>query len=103
MANKRRGSVSSGVGWMVFLSIILFWLPFGPFIAGFIGGRKAGGVRNGFLAAILPALLVGLFVGIFFGILNPIFGVISGPAVFFALLFQSSALIFGAILGGLTV
>ncbi|MFW6047459.1 MAG: hypothetical protein ACOCP4_06730 [Candidatus Woesearchaeota archaeon] len=103
MAHKRRGSVGSGIGWMIFLSIILFWLPFGPFIAGFVGGRKSGSLRNAILAAIFPALIVGLFVGILFSLAYPILGIASGTATFVALLFQSSVLIFGAVLGGLTV
>ena len=35
-----------------------FWLPLiGPFLAGFVGGRKAGGVIQAAIAVFLPGLL----------------------------------------------
>ena len=50
--------------WMVGIFLILLLLPesrfYAPFIAGYIGGRKAGSVFKGTLAALLPFMLLGL-------------------------------------------
>lgn len=101
--NKSKRSIGSGIGWMIFLSIILFWLPLGPFIAGFIGGRKSGSLKNSLLAAIFPSLILGLIVGLIFSLVSPSFGLFLGSAVFVVVILQSFSLIFGAFLGGLTV
>ena len=59
--DDRSGSVGIAMFWMVMLSVLLFWLPLlGPFIAGFVGGRKAGGVIQAAIAVFLPGLLFGL-------------------------------------------
>ena len=98
----RQGSILAGAGWMVLLSILLFWLPIvGPLIAGFIGGRVAGSAGNGFVAAILPAIIIGLIVfGIatFFGL--PFIGVIVGTTLFILIIFHSVWVIIGGIIGG---
>ncbi|HEX7360361.1 MAG TPA: hypothetical protein VF283_07700, partial [Bryobacteraceae bacterium] len=55
---QNRGSIGRAIVWMFVLSILLFWLAIiGPFIAGFVGGRKAGTLSNAILAVLLPALV----------------------------------------------
>jgi hypothetical protein len=87
---------------MIFLSLILFWLPvIGPLIAGFVGGRAAGSVGNGFLAAILPAIvsaIVVLVIGSIFGL--PFIGVLAGAGVFVVTIAHSMWIIIGALIGG---
>jgi hypothetical protein len=50
--------------WMLAIFAVLLFLPeskfFAPFIAGYVGGRKAGSVWKGMLAASMPFLLIGL-------------------------------------------
>jgi hypothetical protein len=64
-----------------FLSVLLFWLPIvGPFIAGFIGGRKAGGVGDAILAVISPGFVFGAALFLLSSVLTgiPIIGFIAG-------------------------
>jgi len=66
MAEEKKGSVGSGFRWMLILSLLLCWLPvIGPFLAGFVGGKKTGGVVKAFLAALIP---IGLLAAIVFAI-----------------------------------
>jgi len=50
--------------WMLAVFFILLFLPdskfFAPFIAGYIGGRKAGSVWKGMMAAMVPFIVLGL-------------------------------------------
>lgn len=98
-----QGSVFFGMLWMLFISLLLFWLPLlGPLIAGIVGGKKAGGVMAGMMAALLPALLVGG--GLFFfgsaltGI--PLIGAVFGAGAFILLTIGIGPLLVGAIIGG---
>lgn len=48
----------SAILWTTGLSIFLGWLiVVGPFVAGFVGGRKAKSLPNALLAAVAPAIL----------------------------------------------
>jgi hypothetical protein len=89
---------------MFVLSILLFWLPLlGPFIAGFVGGRKAGTVGDAILAVILPAMIFGLIL-FFLGTLLtgiPLLGVIAGMGGVVLALFHVGPLLVGAILGAI--
>ncbi len=106
---SRRGSFLGAMGWMVGLSAALFWLPgIGPFIAGFVGGRKAGSWGSAVMAAILPGFLFGLFAFVLSGLLGwiPIIGAVWAAIAGLggALLGTMSILplLIGAVIGGLT-
>ena len=98
-----RGDVISGMLWMIFISILLFWLPvIGPLIAGFVGGRKAGGVGPAICAVFLPALLIGVFLFSFATVLTglPLLGVVAGTGSLFFTVGEIGPLLIGAIVGG---
>lgn len=102
MAGKQ-GSISSGMLWMFIISVLLFWLPvIGPFIAGFIGGKKAGSVENAIAAVFLPAIITGLifffFAAFFTGI--ALIGVLAGAGGIAVSLIHVGPLLAGAIIGG---
>ena len=104
MSNENQGSIVAGLGWIIFLSILLFWLPFfGPLIAGFVGGRKSGNLKNGIIAALLPAIIISLIIALTFSYISPVLGTIYGGSMFLVIIRQSSTLILGSILGGITV
>jgi len=50
--------------WMMAILLVLQLLPdstfFAPFIAGYIGGRKAGSVWKGIIAALVPFIILGI-------------------------------------------
>lgn len=50
--------------WMLAILFVLLFLPeskfFAPFIAGYVGGRKAGSVWKGVAAAMVPFVILGL-------------------------------------------
>ncbi|MBV8436253.1 MAG: hypothetical protein JOY95_01920 [Silvibacterium sp.] len=87
---------------MFVLSILLFWLPIvGPFIAGFVGGRKAGTLGDAILAVILPGLI---FAGILFFLgtmltMVPLLGFIAGAGGLALAFAHIGPLLIGAIIG----
>jgi hypothetical protein len=87
---------------MFILSILLFWLPvIGPFIAGFVGGRKAGTVGDAILAVLLPGLV---FAAILFVLgttltLVPLLGLIAGAGGLVLAFAHIGPLLIGAIIG----
>ncbi|MBV8070738.1 MAG: hypothetical protein JO270_12585 [Acidobacteriaceae bacterium] len=89
---------------MFILSILLFWLPVaGPFIAGFVGGRKAGTVGDAILAVILPGLV---FAGLLFVLgttltMVPLLGLIAGAGGLALAFAHIGPLLVGAIIGAL--
>jgi hypothetical protein len=102
--DRRRNSVTAGIGWMFGISLLLFFLPvLGPFIAGIVGGRKSGGVLNGIMAAMIPSLL---FASLLLSLTSVIAGIpiigsiatLGSIAIAFA---GGGPLLLGAILGGL--
>jgi hypothetical protein len=99
----QKGDVISGAIWMCLISLLLFWLPvFGPFIAGFVGGRKAGTVGSAILAVFLPALLLAVFLFSFATVLTgiPLLGIVAGTGSFFLVVGGVGPLLVGAIIGG---
>jgi hypothetical protein len=96
------GSVGMASMWMLGLGILLFWIPpFGPFIAGFVGGRKAGSVGGALMAAFLPALVVAgivLVIGTLGGL--PFVGAAIGAVLFVAFIIEFTPLLLGALIGG---
>lgn len=98
---ERRGSVFSAAGWMVGLSILLFWLPIvGPFIAGFVGGRRAVTVGRALIAAFAPAVLLAVVVvAILAAFELPIIGAVAGIGVAIVILVEDIPLFIGAWLG----
>lgn len=97
----RSGSTAGAAGWMVGLSILLFWLPVaGPFIAGLVGGRRATTVGRALVAAFVPAILVGVLVVLVLAAFDlPIIGAIAGVGFAIAVLVQDVPLFAGAWLG----
>jgi hypothetical protein len=90
--------------WMFVLSILLFWLPVvGPFIAGFVGGRKAGSMGNALLAVFLPAIIIGAILFFLGTALTgiPIVGFLAGFGGLAICLAHVGPLLVGAILGAL--
>ncbi len=90
---------------MIFVSILLFWLPvIGPLIAGFAGGRKAGSVGDAVLAVFLPAILTIIFLFLTGGtlFLVPVFTFLAGAGLLVLSLINIGPLLVGAILGGAT-
>ena len=107
MGNKS-GSIIGGSVWMLFISILLFWLPvLGPLLAGIVGGMKSGGVGNAIIAVFLPGIVVGLLL-IFLPVASlgglPVIGVVITAALAFGAIFiglQIGLLLVGAIIGGI--
>jgi hypothetical protein len=100
----REGSLGAAVGWMFILSILLFWLPVvGPFIAGFVGGRKAGTLGNAVLAVFLPGIVFGVALFLFSGVLLglPILAAVAGAGGFVLALAHVGPMLLGAILGAI--
>lgn len=86
---------------MVGLSILLFWLPIvGPFIAGFVGGRRAVTVGRALIAAFAPAVLLAVVVvAILAAFELPIIGAVAGIGVAIVILVEDIPLFIGAWLG----
>jgi len=96
MANKKQGSIFIAFLWMLFLSILLFWIPvFGQFIAGLVGGKKAGGAGRAIIAFLLPAIIFTLLFICAFPLV-PIIGISSS----LLLIMSNFTLFCGAIVGG---
>jgi hypothetical protein len=106
----RRGSIPAAMGWMISLSILLFWMPFfGGLIAGFVGGRRAGGIGPAVVAAVLPGVilfLVSFFLGGLLGwipIIGQLIGLLLGTGAFALSFMNVIPLLIGAVVGGATV
>ena len=103
--STNKGSITAGIVWMFVLSILLFWLPLvGPFLAGFVGGRKAGGLVNAILAVFLPGLIFAVILFVMATSLTgfPLLGAVAGAGGFVLSLAHIGPLLLGAIIGGLT-
>jgi hypothetical protein len=101
---QTRGSILSAILWMFVLSILLFWLPLiGPFIAGFVGGRKAGTLSDAILAVFLPAIVFAACLFFFASVLTglPLLGMIAAAGGFILVAAHVGPLLLGAILGAL--
>lgn len=88
---------------MFILSILLFWLPIvGPFIAGFVGGRKAGTVGDAILAVLLPGIVFAVILFVLATVLTlvPLIGFIAGAGGLILVLAHVGPLLLGAIIGG---
>lgn len=106
--SKNEGSIGKGFGWMVLISILLFWLPtIGPLLAGVVGGKKSGGLTNAIVAALIPAIAIGILAMIFSSFLaglpvaGPIIVAVTGGAGFLIGIFSSAPLLIGAIIGAI--
>jgi hypothetical protein len=97
-----RSSVVVGALWMVFLSLVLFFLPLlNGLIAGVVGGYKVGGVGRALVAAILPGVVVGAGLWIIFALFEaPVWGLVAGAAVSILILLSDLGLFIGAAIGG---
>jgi hypothetical protein len=99
-----QGSIGRAIVWMFVLSILLFWLAvIGPFIAGFVGGRKAGSLSNAILAVLLPALVFAACLFFFASVLTglPLLGFLAAMGGFILVIVHVIPLFLGAILGAL--
>ena len=102
---RRPGSIGSAILWMFILSILLFWLPIiGPFIAGFVGGRKAGTIGDAILAVLLPGIV---FAVLLFALgtaltLVPLIGFVAGAGGLVLAFSHVGPLLLGAIIGAVT-
>ena len=97
---QAQGSVVVGAIWMIVISLLLFWLPFGPLIAGIVGGKRAGGVGPAIAAVFLPALFLGIFFLVAATALTglPVLGLLAGAGGFFLAAAGVGQLLLGAIL-----
>ncbi len=105
----RRGNIGSAMGWMIGLSILLFWMPLlGGLIAGFVGGRKAGKVSDAVLAVIFPGVILWVLTFLLGSVLGGIpligqlFNIIAGMGSLALSFMNVIPLLIGAILGALT-
>ncbi len=105
----RRGSIPAAMGWMISLSILLFWMPFlGGLIAGFVGGRRAGGIGPAIAAALLPGVILFLltfFVGGLLGwipLIGQLFSLLMGMGALALSFTNVIPLLIGAVIGGAT-
>lgn len=99
-----RSSVLAASAWMLFVSLLLFWLPFvGPLIGGVVGGRKAGEVGRAIMAAFLPAILLAIAMFLSVSLLTavPLIGVVAGFGAFALIASNIGPLLLGAIVGAL--
>ena len=101
--SKPRASIVVGSLWMVFLSLILFFLPaINGLIAGLVGGYKVGSIKRGLIAAILPSVVVGAGLWILFVVLDvPVLGLVAGFAIAALIVLSDLGLFLGAALGGM--
>jgi len=108
MGINNSGSIIGGSLWMLFISILLFWLPIlGPLLAGIVGGMKSGGVGSAIIAVFLPGIVVGLLLA-FLPVASlgglPVIGALLAAAFAFGAIFiglQIGLLLLGAIIGGI--
>lgn len=100
-STERRGSTVTAAAWMVGLSVLLFWLPIaGPFIAGFVGGRRAVTVGKAILAAFAPAVILAVVVTAILAAFElPVIGAVAGIGVAVVILVEDIPLFLGAWLG----
>lgn len=101
---EKKGSIASAVFWMLFISLILFWLPVvGPFVAGIVGGKKAGGIGAAIIAVVLPAIIFGFLLFALATTISgiPLIGAIAGGGGVILVLAHVGPLLVGAIIGGL--
>lgn len=103
MTIENTGSITKAMLWMLFISVLLFWLPFiGPLIAGLVGGKKAGGVGSAIIAVFLPALIVGVGVFALTSVISglPVMGAVAGLGGLTLALLNVGPMLIGAIIGG---
>ncbi|MFC1514192.1 hypothetical protein ACFL5P_04180 [candidate division KSB1 bacterium] len=96
MSENAKSPIVVAFLWMLFLSILLCWIPgIGQFIAGFVGGKKAGSVGRAIVAYLLPAIVFSLFFILIFPLV-PIIGI----SLSIILISLNFALFCGAVVGG---
>lgn len=104
MSGENKGSVISGMFWMLLISLLLFWLPFiGPLIGGVVGGKKAGNIENALLAVFLPAIIVGTLLFVFSSVLTgaPLIGFVAGAGGFILVITSVGPMLLGAVIGAI--
>ena len=104
MSSEPKGSITKAILWMLFLSILLFWLPiFGALIAGVVGGKKAGGVGSAILAVFIPAIIMAVLAFALATVLSgiPVIDLVAGLGGLSMALINVGPLLVGAIIGGI--
>lgn len=104
MSDENKGSVISGMFWMLLISLLLFWLPFvGPLIGGVVGGKKAGNIENALLAVFLPAIIVGTLLFVFSSVLTgaPLIGFVAAAGGFILVITSVGPMLLGAVIGAI--
>lgn len=99
-----KGSVRSGMFWMLLISTLLFWLPvLGPLLAGIVGGKKAGTIGRALVAALLPGFLFGCVLFSLGSVMSgvPLLGVVAGAGGVLLVMSHIGPLLVGAIVGSL--
>lgn len=102
--SEAKGSIGAGIFWMFLISILLFWLPvIGPFLAGFVGGKKSGGVGSALAAVFLPGIVFAILLFLAATAISgvPLIGAIAGAGGLILVLAHVGPLLLGAIIGGL--
>lgn len=89
-------------GWMLGLTMLLFFLPvFNGIVGGIIGGYKMGSTKFAVMASLLPATAATFLLWIAYSIVNPAFlGVVSEWRSGVLIILSALALILGAAIGG---
>ena len=99
----QQGGVVTGMVWMLVISVLLFWFPLGPLLAGLVGGKKSGGVGNALLAVLLPGAMITILL-MFFGTALTGVPIVGAAFAFLGGMYYVAglgALLVGAIIGGL--
>ena len=101
--SAKPASVGYGLGWMLLLPVLFFFLPvLGPFLGGLVGGRRAGGVGGALIAAALPALVLSVTAYSLLEFLELTRASTAiGTMVFFGMIGGAGPTILGAIVGGM--
>jgi hypothetical protein len=89
--------------WMLTISVLLFWFPGGPLVAGLVGGKKAGGMGTAILAVLFPGVVLCLLLFFFSSLLTgmPLIGAFAASGGVFWYFSNIGLLLLGAIIGAL--
>lgn len=101
---KPKGGIIGASLWMLFISLLLCWLPFvGPFIGGFVGGRHTRSMGRAIAAVFLPILVVAILLFFFTDAIIglPFVGAIISMGATTILVVEVGPILLGAILGAL--
>ena len=56
---RTEGNYLSGLLWFILMAVLVGWIPLlGPFLVGFVAGRKSGGVGTALLVVLTPTVII---------------------------------------------